>query len=57
MSGISSYTSHNNRKKVYIDEIGGNIFFVSKSDPLKRTTRRIADYVGKKYGGSARHGI
>ena len=34
-----------------------NVFGVSKSEQLDITTRRLADYMGKKYGGTSRNVI
>src|SRR5210317_518172 len=44
-------------KRGQIDELGNNFFDVGSSDQFERTTRTLADYVGKKYGGSMRYVI
>src|SRR5210317_172472 len=49
--------NNNKGKRGQIDELGSNVFDVDSSDQFERTTRTLADYVGKKYGGAMRYVI
>src|SRR5210317_1892748 len=44
-------------KRGQIDELGNNVLDVCSSDQFERTTKTLADYVGKKYGGAMRYVI